>query len=102
MVETGVIGLIMALVLFGQLFALSFRLFRKASDPLYRGIGLGLFLTMCSSVVANCFGDRWTYLEISGLLFVLVGAAVRANQLMAPQQASTQTPPWQVKVPVAS
>jgi hypothetical protein len=34
-------------------------------------------------MVANCFGDRWSYLEITGLLFVLVGAAVRASQLTA-------------------
>ena len=86
MVETGAIGLIMALILFAQTFALSFKLFRRASDPLYRGLGLGLFLAMSSSVVANLFGDRWTYLEISGLLWVLVGVAVRANYLMAPAQ----------------
>lgn len=86
LVETGVVGLIMAFVLFAQLLALSFRLFRKASDPLYRGLGLGLFLTMCCSIVANCFGDRWTYFEISGLLFVLFGAAVRASQLVAQNQ----------------
>jgi len=86
MVETGAIGLILALILFAQTFALSFRIFRRASDPLYRGIGLGLFLAMCSSIVANLFGDRWTYLEISGLLWVLVGAAVRASYLMEPAQ----------------
>jgi hypothetical protein len=34
-------------------------------------------------MVSNCFGDRWTYLEITGPLFVLVAAAVRANQLAA-------------------
>jgi hypothetical protein len=27
------------------------------------------------------FGDRWTYLEITGLLWVLFGAAARAMQL---------------------
>lgn len=84
LVETGVVGLIMALFLFQQILWLSFGLFRKARDPLYRGLGLGLFLTMCCGMVTNFFGDRWTYLEISGLLFVLVGAAIRAQQLTAP------------------
>jgi O-antigen ligase len=88
MVETGIVGLIMALILFQQTFALSLRLFRRADDPLYRALGLGLVLAMCSSIVANCFGDRWTYLEITGPLFVLVGAAVRAAQLTAPELAS--------------
>lgn len=101
MVEQGIIGLIMALVLFAQLFAISFRLFRKAEDPLYKGLGLGLFLAMCSSFVANCFGDRWTYVEISGLLFILVGAAVRATQLTASKEVA-ESPQLVATVPVAS
>jgi hypothetical protein len=64
-----------------QLFALGYRLFRRGKDPMYRGLGLGLFLALCSSMVSNCFGDRWTFLEITGPLFVLVGAAVRASHL---------------------
>jgi putative inorganic carbon (HCO3(-)) transporter len=79
-VETGIIGLIMALFMLQQVLAVSYRLFRRATDPLYRGLGLGLFLAMCSSIVANFFGDRWTYIEITGLLWVLVGAAIRASQ----------------------
>jgi hypothetical protein len=101
MVEQGIIGLILALILFLQLFGISFRLFRKAQDPLYRGLGLGLFLAMSSSLVANCFGDRWTYLEISGLLFVLFGAATRAVQLALPKE-SIEQPQFVAKVPVAS
>ena len=81
MVETGVVGLIMYFFLLQQLFALGYRLFRRGKDPMYRGLGLGLFLALCSSMVSNCFGDRWTFLEITGPLFVLVGAAVRASHL---------------------
>jgi O-antigen ligase len=82
MVETGLIGLIMALLLLQQLLALSYHLFRKASDPLYKGLGLGLLLATCSCIVSNCFGDRWTYIEITALLWVLAGAAIRAAHLM--------------------
>jgi O-antigen ligase len=91
MVETGIIGLIMAFVLFQQLLSVSFRLFRRAEDPLYRGLGLGIFLFMCASIVANFFGNRWTFLEISGPLFVLLGAAVRAAQFSKITQASELT-----------
>jgi hypothetical protein len=38
-------------------------------------------LATCACIVANCFGDRWTYLEITGLLWVLAGAAIRATHL---------------------
>jgi putative inorganic carbon (HCO3(-)) transporter len=81
MVETGIVGLIFAFLLLQQLLAVSYRLFKRATDPLYRGLGLGLVLATCSCIVANCFGDRWTYLEITALLWVLVAAAIRATLL---------------------
>jgi putative inorganic carbon (HCO3(-)) transporter len=81
LVETGVIGFIIALMLLQQMLAVSYRLFKRASDPLYRGLGLGLVLAVCACIVANCFGDRWTYLEITALVWVLVSAAIRAEQL---------------------
>jgi hypothetical protein len=61
--------------------AVAYRLFKRATDPLYRGLGLGLFLAICSCIVTNLFGDRWTYLEITALLWVLVAAAIRATLL---------------------
>jgi putative inorganic carbon (hco3(-)) transporter len=44
-------------------------------------LGLGFLIAFSSCILANCFGDRWTYLEINGLLWVLMGAVVRANEL---------------------
>ncbi|RSL17549.1 O-antigen ligase [Edaphobacter aggregans] len=79
LVETGIIGMMMALFLLQQMLAVSYRLFKQATDPLYQGLGLGLFLAICASVVANLFGDRWTYVEITGILWILVAAAVRAT-----------------------
>jgi O-antigen ligase len=90
-VETGMIGLILALILLQQVLALSFHLFSHAMDPLYRGLGLGLGLAMCSCIVANFFGDRWTYLEITGLVWVLAGAAARAIDLIAAGQNAELT-----------
>jgi putative inorganic carbon (hco3(-)) transporter len=81
MVETGLIGLIISMIIIQQMLSAGYRLFRHADDPLYKGLGLGLFLAVCSCIIANCFGDRWTYLEITGPLWVLVGASVRALEL---------------------
>jgi putative inorganic carbon (hco3(-)) transporter len=88
MVETGIVGLIIVFVMFQQMLALTYRLFKRAEDPLYRGLGLGLLLAICACMVANCFGDRWTYLEITGTLWVLVGAAIRATHLAESEQAT--------------
>jgi len=91
LVETGLIGLIIAALLLQQLIALSYRLFKHTSDPLYQGLGLGLLLATCSCMVSNCFGDRWTYVEITGLLWVLAGAAIRATHLALPESAVGST-----------
>ncbi len=81
LVETGILGGLFAAALLVQMVSVAVRLFRKAEDPLYRGLGLGLLLALCSCLIANCFGDRWTYVEINGLLWVLTGASVRAIEL---------------------
>jgi putative inorganic carbon (HCO3(-)) transporter len=91
LVETGVIGLMMALMLLQQMLAVSYRLFKRASDPLYRGLGLGLVLAICACIVANCFGDRWTYVEITAPLWVLLSAALRAEQLEKAESTSGET-----------
>jgi putative inorganic carbon (HCO3(-)) transporter len=95
LVETGIIGGILAFIILLQMLATGYRLFRRAEDPLYQGLGLGFLIATCACIVANCFGDRWTYIEITGLLWVLAGAALRANELMliAPAgETNTQSP----------
>jgi putative inorganic carbon (hco3(-)) transporter len=92
MVETGIIGMFFAVALILLMFSSSWRLFRTATDPLYRGLGLGLLLATTSCVVANCFGDRWTYLEVNGLLWVLFGAATRALELRSEVQPAAAEP----------
>ncbi len=79
LVETGLIGFVFVALLLQAMFSLAWRIFRKAQDPLYRGLGLGLFLCLCSLAITNIFGDRWTYLEINGLLWLIVGAAIRVD-----------------------
>jgi putative inorganic carbon (HCO3(-)) transporter len=91
MVETGILGLIIVIFMFQQMFALAYRLFKRAEDPLYKGLGLGLFVAFCSCAVANCFGDRWTYLEITGPLWVLVGTAARAIGLIESEPTTELT-----------
>ena len=82
LVETGLVGMVLALFLLQQMLAQGYRLFKQAKDPLYQGLGLGILLSVTACIIANFFGDRWTYLEITGLLWVMIGAGVRANQLM--------------------
>jgi putative inorganic carbon (HCO3(-)) transporter len=87
LVETGIVGFIMVAIMLQSILALSFGLFRRGADPLYQGLGLGLFVMTCSCMIANFFGDRWTYIEITGSFWVLIAAAIRAHSFALQPEA---------------
>ena len=93
LVEKGLIGFAMVLFMVQQLYALAIRVFRHGGDSLYRGLGLGLLICLFSSTITNFFGDRWTYIEINGLLWVLVAAAARVDTLVRDEVTTLETGP---------
>jgi len=78
LVETGLIGLAFLLWLLAKTFRIGYRLFRSAQDPFFSTLGLGLAAWVVCTAVANLFGDRWTYFQISGYFWVLAGFLARA------------------------
>ncbi len=90
LVETGIVGMILVLFLLWQMFSLSYRLFRQSTDHLYQGLGFGLFIALCACIVANFFGDRWTYLEVTSPLWVLIACASRAIHLSNEEPAKAE------------
>jgi putative inorganic carbon (hco3(-)) transporter len=99
--ETGIVGLAMVLILLEQMASMGYRLFRRGNDSVYRGLGLGLLLATCCSIVANFFGDRWNFTEISGPMWILAGTAVSAIHLKA-LEPETQATPVQTSSPIMS
>jgi putative inorganic carbon (HCO3(-)) transporter len=85
LIETGILGGILAVILLFQMLSLSYRLYRHSNDPLYQGLGFALLLCVSACIILNCFGDRWTYLEINGLLWAIIGAATVAVHLKEPE-----------------
>ena len=81
LVETGVIGLLLFLWLLAKTFRQGFRLFRRSRDPFLASLGLGLAGWVVAAAVSNCFGDRWTYFQVNGYMWILCGLASRAFQL---------------------
>jgi O-antigen ligase len=86
LVETGAVGLVIVLILMAKMAWLSHSLYRL-EDPFCKGVGLGLLSLCAVMVVVNLFGDRWTYIEINGVLWVMLGMAARALLLVpAPEK----------------
>ncbi len=88
LIETGILGGIIAIVLLCQMLALAYRLLKHSKDPLYQGLGFALLLCISACIILNCFGDRWTYLEINGLLWALIGTATVAVHLTEPESTA--------------
>jgi putative inorganic carbon (hco3(-)) transporter len=78
LVETGVVGLLLFLWLLVKTFTSGYHLFREAEDPFLCSIGLGLSAWVVCAFVANLFGDRWTYLQVNGYMWVLAGLVSRS------------------------
>jgi len=87
LLETGIIGMLIFLWLLLRFFWMGFRFSGRARDPFFAALGLGLAGWVVTSSVANFFGDRWTFLQVNGYLWVVAGLAARAMVLEAqPQQ----------------
>jgi hypothetical protein len=62
-------------------FRTGYRLFRRSKDPFFASLGLGLAGWVVAAMAANCFGDRWTYLQVAGYMWVIAGLVARALAL---------------------
>jgi putative inorganic carbon (HCO3(-)) transporter len=99
LVETGVLGLLLFLWLLAKLFRAAYRFSRTARDPFFASLGLGLAAWLVTSCVANLFGDRWTYMQITGFMWVIGGLVAQAMLL---EKASAEAPAAEETAEVAS
>lgn len=78
--ETGVVGFFLFLVLLWKLFRSGVSLFFITDDPFWRGLSLGFIALLASTVVLNLFGDRWSYQQVDGYLWVILGCVMSGLQ----------------------
>jgi len=78
LVETGIVGLLIFLWFLGKTFWSAYSLFRRAKDPFFASLGLGLATWVVCAVTANLFGDRWTFLQVNAYMWVIGGMVSHA------------------------
>jgi O-antigen ligase len=83
--EQGIIGLLVFLSLLFLSLKSGWKLYKNSDDYFLKGLGLGLCICIVSLMVANCFGDRWTYLQVGGYFWVFLGLVVRGNIIVQGQ-----------------
>jgi putative inorganic carbon (hco3(-)) transporter len=80
LLETGAVGLLIFLGLLAVACRMAWRLYRCAKDPFLSAIACGFFAMFVTTVIVNLFGDRWTFLQVNGFFWVLLGLVERGLQ----------------------
>jgi O-antigen ligase len=92
LVETGVVGMCLFLWLLFRMLGDSYQLLRHARDPFFASLGLGAIGWVMCSIVANSFGDRWTFLQVNGYMWVIIGLVCRARELERSAEVPVEKP----------
>jgi len=86
LMETGFAGLLIFLWLLAVACKMSWRLFRRARDPIIGALGCGFIAMLVCTSIVNFFGDRWTYLQVNGFFWVLLGLVARGLRLVSEEE----------------
>ena len=87
-VEMGLVGLAVFLLNWIVPLLLSWKLYRSAADPLFRGVALGMVAAVFGIFVVNLWGSRFFREELVGLYWVLVGILARMQDLERKEQTA--------------
>jgi O-antigen ligase len=79
LLEQGIVGLIIFMMIIIIALFYGWKLYRRAKDDLFKGLGIGFFLCTISLLISNFFGDRWTYLPLGAYFWAFMALVVRAN-----------------------
>jgi O-antigen ligase len=91
--EMGVIGLLLYLAVLWKMVGTGLTLYRTAQDPFWKGIALGFLAMMGSIILSNFFGDRWTYQQLDGYLWIILGCVIRGLVVLEEQSESDALEP---------
>lgn len=78
MCEQGLIGLFFFLLIISRAFLSGRKLYRIARTQFHQGLGFGFMGAILSLVVANFFGDRFSYFPLGGYFWIFWGIVDRA------------------------
>ncbi len=93
LVEQGIIGLAIFVILVWKMMSMGWRLYRRGKDDLSEALGLGFSLAVIVAMVNNTFGDRWTYLEMGGYLWIFAGLVGRMILINREESQNKKIPP---------
>lgn len=79
LLEQGIIGMMILLILFWLAFKNGWRLYKMADDNFLKGLGLGFTACVAATMISNIFGERWSYVQLGAYYWVFLGLVARGN-----------------------
>ncbi len=69
--EEGIIGLFIYFWLYWMALKSGWKVYKRGDEQLVRAFGFGFVCAVVGSMVVNFFGDRWSYLQLAGIYWIL-------------------------------
>jgi len=91
LLEMGLVGLMAFMSMLFVAARMAWQLSRTAQDPLLKSLGTAVFAMFICTMVVNLFGDRWTFVQVNGLLWVLLGLVARGLFTVKHQQMAEES-----------
>jgi len=90
LVEMGIPGLAIYLLLYIWSFKSGWRLYRTAPDDFRRGLGLALMGCVLTNFISNMFGQNWTLLSVTSNYWVLWALSERCLAMLQKDAMATE------------
>jgi O-antigen ligase len=75
--EQGIIGITLLLLIFMKASLSGWRLYKIGKTPFQKGLGFGFIGAVIALMIANLFGDRWSFYALGGYFWILWGLVDR-------------------------
>jgi putative inorganic carbon (hco3(-)) transporter len=92
MAEQGIIGLCIYVWLYVIAFRSGWKLYKNAHEELIKALGFGFVCAVVASIVSNFFGDRWTYIQLGTIYWVLWALVDQYNSRIEAEAVAADTP----------
>ncbi|HFC54002.1 MAG TPA: O-antigen ligase family protein [Gammaproteobacteria bacterium] len=89
LVEQGPAGLLLFILILWRSYKSSNELWQKATEPVFKALGLGVLATVVALAVANMFGDRFSHYPLITYFWVYLALVLRALAILEREQQET-------------
>ncbi len=86
LVEQGPVGLLLFVVILWRSYKSANQLWQRATEPVFKALGLGMVAAVVVMVVANMFGDRFSHYPLVTYFWVYLALVLRALAILDREQ----------------